>query len=182
VRTALFASVALALSGCGDPLFFAEVEDRQICMTLPGQTIPKAPAGIGEQTVSWQGNLDLGSAIPGLGEKGTTGTIKSVSLRVNSTTDMSVIRHADVKLSALDGETPTRYMHYDVQEQQAADPALLNMTIDDDIDLFERLAGGKKIDYTISFTGQPPTVDWTADITACMSAKVKLDPLEMMKK
>ena len=82
MRTARFAPLALALCACGDPLFFAEVEDRQICMTLPGQTIQKAPAGIGEQTAPpWQGSLDLGSAIPGLGEKGTTGTIKSISLR-----------------------------------------------------------------------------------------------------
>ena len=179
MRTALFASVALALSGCGDPLLFAEVEDRQICMTLPGQSIPMAPPDIGEHTVSWQGSLDLGSAIPGLGDKGTTGSIKSISLQVNSTTDMTKIRRADVELTA-EGQAPTPYMHY--EQQASASPNVLSMTIDDDIDLFARLAGGEKIQYAISFTGEPPTVAWTADITACMSAKVKLDPLEMMKK
>jgi hypothetical protein len=182
VRTLLLSSLALALSGCGDPLFFAEVEDKQICMTLPGQSIPGAPADLAEHTVSWQGKLDLGEALPGLGEKGTTGTIRTVSLRVNSAVDLTAIRHADVELSASDGSPPTPYMHYDAQEQPAADPSVLSMTIDDDIDLFARLAGGKEIGYVISFTGRPPAADWTADITACMSARVKIDPLELISK
>jgi hypothetical protein len=181
VRTALFASLALVLAGCGDPLFFAEVQDKQICMTMPSQTIHGTsvnPGVIGERTASWTGSLDLGSAIPGLGEKGTTGTIKTISLRVNSTTDMTVIRRADVKLAGADGQDPTAYMHYDAAEQTSPDPHVLTMTIDADIDLFTRLAGGKEIQYVIDFTGYPPENDWTADVTACMSATVKIDPLQ----
>ena len=185
MRTALIASLALALAGCGDPLFFAEVEDRQICMTMPSQNIPGTgvnPGLIGERTATWTGSLDLGSAIPGLDTKGTTGNIKTISLRVNSPTDMGVIRYADVRLSGLDGQEPTAYMHYDAAEQTSADSHVLPMTIDADIDLFSRLAGGKQIEYVIEFTGHPPTQDWTADVTACMSAKVKIDPLEAIKK
>lgn len=185
MRTALFASLALALSGCGDPLLFAEVEDKQICMTMPGQTVPGAgqlAALVPEQTVTYDGSLDLGSAIPGLDKKGTSGTIKSISLRVNSDTDMSVIRRAEVNLYSLAGEDATLYMHYDTSEKPTTDPRVLEMLIDADVDLFSRLAGGKAIDYHISFTGKPPAAAWTADITACLSAKVKIDPLEAMKK
>ncbi len=185
MRTALFATLALALAGCGDPLFFAEVEDKQICMTLPSQTIPGTgvdPSVVGERTATWNGSIDLGSAIPGLDTKGTTGTIKTISLRVNSSTDMSVIRLADVKLAGLDGQDPTPYMHYDVAEQTSPDPHVLSMIIDTDIDLFPRLAGGKTIGYVIDFTGYPPSQDWTADVTACLSAKVTIDPLQAIKK
>jgi hypothetical protein len=180
VRTALFASLALALSGCGDPLFFAEVEDRRICMTLPGESIPAAPAGVGDQTVTWQGRFDLGSGIPGLGEKGTTGTIRMVSFSLASTTDVTSITHAEVDLTS-DAGPPTPFMHY-TQQQPVADPNSLSMAIDQDLDLFERLAGGRTIGYAIAFTGRPPTAAWTADITACMSAKVKIDPLQVIKK
>lgn len=185
MRTALFASLALALTGCGDPLLFAEVEDKQICLTMPSQTIPGAgplSPDLPEQTVTYDGSLDLGSAIPGLDTKGTTGTIKSISLHVNSTTDMSVIRRADVNLSSVAGEPATLYMHYDRGQEPTTDPHDLTMIIDADVNLFQRLAGGKSIDYHISFTGSPPAADWTADVVACVSAKVQIDPLEAIKK
>jgi hypothetical protein len=179
VRTALFASLTLALSACGDPLFFAEVEAKQMCITLPSQTIPSAPDISEDHTVRYTATLDLGDGIPGLGEKGTTGTIKATSLRLNSTTDMSVITSARVDLGS-DENQPTPYMHY--EQLPGADPTTLAMIIDQDIDLFARLAESKTIDIVISLTGRPPTESWTADITTCMSAKILMDPLELIKK
>jgi hypothetical protein len=178
VRTALFASLALVLSACGDPLLFAALEEKQMCITLPSQTIPGAP-DVGVHTVSWRGSFDLGSGIPGLGEKGTTGSIKTTSLELKSSTDMRVITSAQLDLSTAEGPAP--YMHYD-QPAEVADPYALSMTIDQDIDLFSQLADGKTIEYTISLNGQPPPADWTADITACMSVQLQVDPLEMIKK
>jgi hypothetical protein len=178
VRTALFASLALALSACGGPLFFADVEEKQMCITLPSQTIPHATTDVGVQTVNFNGSLDLGSGIPGLGKKGTTGTIKMTSLGMQSSTDMRVISSARVDLASDVGQ-PTPYMHY--QQMPGANPNTISMTIDQDIDLFSRLADGKTIQFVIALTGTPPTVDWTSDVTACMSVKIQIDPLEMIK-
>jgi hypothetical protein len=183
MRTARFAPLALALCACGDPLLFAEVEDEKICMTFPRETIPGADQAIvdllGNQKATWHRDLNLGSGIPGLGKKGTTGTIKMISLTVHGDGDITSITDAKVELTDVD--PPTRLMQYK-QQQPVADTTTITMTLDQDVDLFQRLGEGTTIPCDVTLSGRPPPAAWTADITACMSARVKIDPLEMMKK
>ncbi len=178
MRTVLLASLMFALAGCGDPLFFAAVEDPKVCLALPGESVPAAPAGIGPQTARWEGDLDVGSDIPGLDSKGSTGSIKMLSFTVHSSTDMSLITSVQVDISDKEGN-PEHFASY--AQQPSADPNTLSMTIDRDLDLFDRLANGGKLHYAIAFTGSPPKEVWSADFTACLSVEMKIDALKAMQ-
>ncbi len=177
MRTSGVTICLLALAGCGDPLFFADVEDSRICIARPNETVPGAPAEvaalIGERTVEWAGTFDLGSNVPGLNEKGTRAEIRMGSLRLTSTTDMRSVRSA--VLSIPDGKGgAVPLMHYEQPEN--ADPKTIVMALDEDVNLADRLTAGK-LRYTIALTGSPPTESWTSDVTACVSARVKIDAL-----
>jgi len=170
----------LVLAGCGDPLFFAQVKEERICLAMQDRTVPAAPAAaalIGPQTVTWAGDLDLGSKIPGLDKRNAVkGNIRMLSLDVLATTDLSGVREATVTL--LDGAgNPTTFMHY-VPPGPA--PGDLAMTLDEDVNLLDRLDGGV-LHYKIDFTGTPPTTDWAADVQSCLSLDVTIDALEAMK-
>ncbi|OFX25104.1 MAG: hypothetical protein A2V77_05895 [Anaeromyxobacter sp. RBG_16_69_14] len=184
IALTLAVSVSLTLAGCGDPLFFAAVEDRKICMALPGQSVPAVnpPAGIdiGQQTARWEGDFDLGSDIPGLTSKGTTGGIKMLSFTINSSTDMSSI--TEVQLDVSDKEGNLDHLASYAQVPGATDPNTIPMTIDQDLDLFDRMVNGGKLRYAIEFTGSPPTVEWSADFTVCMSVEMQIDALEAIQK
>jgi hypothetical protein len=181
---ALVAPLTLTLAGCGDPLFFAAVEDRRICMALPGQSVPAVnpPAGIviGPQTARWEGDFDLGSDIPGLTSKGTTGSIKMLSFTIDSSTDMSSI--TEVQLDVSDKEGNLDHLASYAQLPGAADPNTIPMTIDQDLDLFDRMVSGGKLHYAIEFIGSPPTVEWSADFTVCMSVKMQIDAMKAIQK
>ncbi len=180
----LATSLALTLAGCGDPLFFAAVEDRKICMALPGESIPgvTVPDGIviGPQTAYWEGDFDLGSDIPGLDSKGTTGSIKMLSFTINSSTDMSSITAVELDVSGKAGDLE-HFASY-AQQPGAVDPSTIPMTIDQDLDLFDRMVNGGKLHYAIAFTGSPPAVAWSADFTLCMSVKMQIDALKAIQK
>ncbi len=191
MRTARLAPLALTLvapltlAGCGDPLFFAAVEDRRICMALPGESVPAAPAipdgiDIGPQTARWEGDFDLGSDIPGLTSKGTTGSIKMLSFAIDSSTDMSSITAVQLDVSDKAGN-PEHLASY-VQQQGTVDPSTISMKIDQDLDLFDRMVNGGKLHYAVEFTGSPPTVEWSADFTVCMSVEMQIDALKAIQK
>ena len=177
-------AASFALAGCGDPLFFAAVEDRKVCLVLPGESVPAVnpPAGIntGSQTARWEGDFNLGSDIPGLDSKGTTGSIKMVSFTINSSTDMSSITAVELDVSDKAGN-PEQFASY-AQQPGAVDPSTISMKIDQDLDLFQRLVNGGKLHYGIAFTGTPPTVAWSADFTVCMSIKMQVDALKAIQK
>jgi hypothetical protein len=180
----LAASLALTLAGCGDPLFFAAVEDQRICMALPGESVPAVnpPAGIdiGQQTARWEGDFDLGSDIPGLDSKGATGSIKMLSFTIDSSTDMSGITAVQLDVSDKAGN-PEQFASY-AQQPGAVDPNTISMKIDHDLDLFDRMVNGGKLHYAIAFTGTPPTVEWSANFTVCMSVKMQIDALKAIQK
>lgn len=168
----------LALSGCSDPLLFAAVEEQRICLLLPAQDVPAAPP-VGDQTVSWEGDLDLGAHIPGLDRPDAVkGSLKMLSLTTTGSTDLSSITAAEVAVTDEAGQM-TAFMHY-TRSAAPADPTRLEMVLDQDLNLLDRLQGGN-LHYAISFHGAPPQVAWTADVESCLSASITLDGLELMK-
>jgi len=168
----------LALSGCSDPLLFASVEETRICLTLPAQDISAAPP-IGDQTVTWSGDLDVGSKIPGLDHPdAVTGSIKMLSLTTAGSTDLSGVAEADVTVNDTNGQA-TPFMHY-TRPAAPTDPTKLEMVLDQDLNLLDRLQAGS-LHYTITFTGAPPQVAWTAEVESCFSVRVTVDALKLMK-
>jgi hypothetical protein len=181
VRTTTFAIALFALSaaGCGDPLFFAEVEEKRICLTQLNQQIPGVPAGVGPQSVAWEGDFDLGSNIPGLDTSGTTGSLRLLSVSVTGSTDLTGITLADVTVTDAAG-VATDLVHY-AQPTPVPDPMRIDMTVAQDVDLLDRVRHGGKLHYSVAFKGSPPTAAWTAAVETCMYAKVKVDALKAMQ-
>jgi len=189
MRTAPLALLALALAGCGDPLFFADVEDRQICLQLPTETIQGTGVNLGTQQFEfkWENDFDLGSQVPGLGDSGTTGSIHVLALDVNSSTDLGLIDHAEVDVSDASGQLEP-FMDYakgsagSMTFDAASGTYDLSMAMAKDLDIFARLEGGR-VHYAITFAmnGVPPTSSWTASVTTCFNAKVKIDFLQAAK-
>ena len=174
MRSYLLAPLALLASACGDPLFFAQVQDPRVCVQVANETIPAAPAGVAG-SVTWQGQFDLGSQIPGLDQSGTTGTVSMLSFEVQSTTDMSGISEVMVDLPSV---ASGHYIDY-TQAPPVQDPNSILMTPTQNANLLPALTDGGLLPYSITFTGSPPTVDWQADLTVCVSVSVEVNFLKV---
>jgi hypothetical protein len=174
------APALLLAAGCGDPLFFAQVQETRLCLALANRSVPAAPAAaaaLGPQTVTWAGDLDLGSKFPGIDKKdAVSGSIRMLSMTVSGSTDLAGVSSAAVTVSDAAG-APTAFMHY---APPSPAPDQLVMTLDQDLNLLDRLQSGV-LHYTITFTGTPPTTAWTADIESCLSLDVTIDALKAMK-
>ena len=182
-RASLVASLALALAGCSGPLVGADIDEPRICLVMKSQTVPGAPIPTGlvipDQTVSWDGDLDLGSKIPGLDKQGAvTGSIRMLSLTTTGSTDLSSVTSADVALVDAAGQ-PTSFMSY-TRPTPVTTPDALDMKLDQDLNLLDAVQGGQ-LHYRITFKGQPPPTSWTADIETCLSAHLTVDALKAMK-
>ncbi len=166
-------------AGCGGPTFFAEVKDSRVCITIPTQQVQGAPAGIGEQTVQLQGDLDLVSGLPGVDKNGLTGEVVMVELGVSSATDLSGVSRAGITIldPGLDGGTPVALQDASYARAPGADPPQLDFTVAAPAaNLLPALtARSGTLRYAVTFTGTPPTSAWTTDVTACVRVNVKAD-------
>jgi hypothetical protein len=187
MRTALYVIVAASLAGCGDPLFFAAVEDQRVCVQITGGQVegvpPDAAAVIGEvSTPPWEREFDLGSQIPGIDSNGTTGDIEIISLTITTPAPGALgnIRRAVVKLSDADGNLEP---YVDYEQPLPGDPnqTTLVLTAVPNLNLLERVRNGGKIKFVTQFTGSPPATPWRADIEACVKTNVMIDILKAVK-
>ena len=186
-RAPLAVAFALTLAGCSGPLLGADVTEPKLCLMLQAVTIPAAPAiptgvTVPDQTVTWTGDLDVGSSIPGLDKAGAvTGAIHMLSLTTAAspaTTDLSSITSASVAVTDATGNALS-FMHY-TRPTPVTTPSELDMVLDDDLNLLDELQGGV-LHYTITFAGLPPTTAWTADIETCFSAHLTIDALKALQ-
>lgn len=184
-RVVLPALVLLAslAAGCGGPPFFAEVQDPRVCVTIPTQQVQGAPAGLGEQTVQLQGDLDLGSGLPGVDQGGLTGEVVMVDLSVTSATDLSGVSRATLTVldPGLDGASPATLQEASYAQAPGSDPHQLSFTVATPaVNLLPALtARSGTLRYAVSFTGTPPTSSWSTDVTACVKVAVKADLTKM---
>lgn len=182
-RSWLVAALTL-LAGCGGPLLGAQIDESRLCLVLPSQTVPAAPtappgAVVPEQTVTWEGDVDVGSVIPGLSDGTVTGSIHALSLTTTAnpaTVDLETISAADVEVIDASGKA-TAIMHY-TRPDPATPTDHLDMTVGQDVNLLPQLKGGV-LQYRITFKGLPPRTTWTADLETCLSANVTIDALEL---
>ncbi len=167
---------ALPIAGCGDPLFFAEVEEERVCLTIHGQEVPASEAG--GQSVKLEDDVDLGSKIPGL-DNGATGSLHLLSLEVTASTDLSGVHSAAVSMSPV-GSAPTNVASY-TQPATMPDPKKVSFTVDGNQDLFQSIQSGK-LHLAIEFAGAPPSTPWSADVDVCLSARIMIDALKAIQK
>ena len=177
------APALLLTAACGDPLFFAQVKEERLCLALANRSVPAAPAVVaafGPQTVTWTGDLDLGSKFPGLDKKeAVKGSINMLSMAVTASTgtDLSGVTTAEGAVADAAGVSTT-FMHY----VPSGEAGKLSMTLDQgqDLNLLDQLDGGV-LHYAVTFSGTPPTTDWNAEIESCLTLDVTIDALKAMK-
>jgi len=182
-RASLVASLAFAVAGCSGPLVGADIDEPRICLVMKSQTVPGAPIpagpGLSEQTVVWDGDLDLGSKIPGLDKQGAvTGDLHMLALTTTGSTDLSNVSSADVALVDAAGNA-TSFMSY-TRPTPVTTPDVLDMKLDQDLNLLDAIQSGL-LHYRITFKGLPPQSSWTADIETCLSLHLSIDALKAMK-
>jgi hypothetical protein len=165
-----------ALAGCGDPLLFAEVESRRVCVARLRASIPGSPAAAGE--VTWSGEVDLGDGVAELRDA-ATGEVRLLGVSVrNASADLGGISAIDVAVAH--GEAvPTPALTYAVPAN-APSPLTQLSAGGGDLDVFSYLEGGV-LRFSVRFSGAPPGTGWTADVEVCASAKVLVDALEVAR-
>jgi hypothetical protein len=171
MRKLLFTALAaFVLSGC----FYVEAEEPSVCKTVPDQSFPGSAVG-GTYDVSQDFNYDFGNELV-LSFNGktvdTTAQILSVTLTAKSgITDFSFIDKAQVTLIDPSGANP------DVQvlayTKASGSPQTATLVVDggDQVDITKYLQGGQ-ITVRIHFNGSAPPGSFTADVKACVYAKV----------
>lgn len=185
MRTNLALGLALlSAAGCGGPLVGADVEVPRICVTVHGQTVPAAPVGLGQQTVSWDGQIDLSEVLADFSKKGaTTGEVRTLEVSMTSTTDMSMLSSAALDVLEPDPADSTGHAMRTLQHasytrpQLVADPNRVDFVVEQPPGnlLGVMLANGNVIQYHARFTGTPPTTPWSTDVMACVYTHVTVD-------
>ncbi len=190
MKTALIASLALTLAACGGPLFYAEVQEQEICIDFPGENAPYSPVPIpATQAISTESSFDVGSQIPGLDKNGTTGSIKVTKLTI--TGDAAALKN-DIQSAEIDLPDDTGTLQPTLTYATAAPTAgaldcptgsatcTISMKVVRQDDLLKALLAAKgALAYKLSLAGQPPTAPWTVDMNVCMTGSVKVDLLKV---
>ena len=183
MRTAAALScLAVLAAGCGDPLLFLEVEEKRVCIIQSGQSIDGPPAGTTypELTGIWDGTYDLGEEIPGVDTPGVTGTLRLTDFVItvaDGTADLSGIDDATTVVTAVSGGAAGARSLLQI-DRARSDATHLVLTGSAGANLLDYLDAGQ-LGYSVQVSGTPPAGTWVAEMQACMSAKVMVDPLAM---
>ncbi len=185
------AVLAAALSGCGGPLLYAELEVPSLKATLPSQEFPASDTG---NSADWcdpnqQSNppciqlttdYDLGGMVPILNEPNVTYDLRLTDVAITLTTasvgtDLSGIQR--VSISALaDPNDPssTVVIAAYVRPPSGNPPTTLSVTGNSNLDLGPYLRGGVlRVHAELVLDSGTPA--FTADVTSGFSLLVKLD-------
>ncbi len=180
MRIACALSVLAVLAGCGDPLFFADVQARKICVTMPSQQIPGAPDITAN--VLKEGDWDLGDDLRKLMSKdGASATIQVLEFTIadaNGQADLTGISDASVVVARTDGTDPVTLLAY-TRPQNDPPQHEIDMS-GQSVDVGTYLDSGK-LHYKVAAHGTLPPTTWTADLQACMHAEVKVDALKAIQ-
>jgi hypothetical protein len=177
MKKILLALSLFSLTGCGGPMFFAEVEVPEVCKSLLAQDFPAAPVPGFQGTLSFPPfTLDFGDSVPLTNDEKLEATIRILSGHLSATSGVSNLDFVDaasIRLLPPASSTlpPLSVVDY---TRPAGAPSSNSIEITDasDPDIFPYVQAGA-ITLEISLTGTLPTTAWSADISACAGAKAK---------
>jgi hypothetical protein len=182
------APIAILLaSGCGGPLFFAELEVPTVRVTLPSQSFPAAndPSALCRDA---QGNVipqcaqtvlayDLGAQVPVITEKGVSYEVRLTSLGIALAandpimSDFGTVTAVTISVVGTGGLPNVVVASY---QQDPLNPAPKSITVAgySNVDLAPYILSGT-LDLKTELHGIPPS--FTADVAGTFYLKVKLD-------
>ncbi len=165
----LVLALVAALSGCGGPLLYAEVEIPQVCLGQGGLPVP----GAGASRIALPVTVPIATQIPLLRTRGidTVVHIDELSLEVSggSGPDLSGIDSATVNLFRSGGEV-VALLHY--TRDPAAGPVSRIVLTGDRLNVAPDLVNGAAR-LEIVAEGRPPAGSWVADLRTCASGRSK---------
>jgi len=171
----VFAVVAASgLSGCGS-LFFAQIEEPDLCKTVSVDFPAAPPGGTSAQAVAV--DLDLHSDLEPFNRSGTTTQLqlKYVEfLAGTGITDFGFVDAAKITLQSTSGASCNLADLVNYQRDPSSAPqTTLTFTAPDAVDLMPCLSAGSASLRT-DFSGRLPTTAWSMDAKACLSGKARI--------
>jgi len=165
----------LALAGCGEPLFSAEVVVDRFCVTqaaCPSDQPPCLPPTLVAGTVTSPQLTIPVQLPPGLRTKGSTVILRLDDGRVTSTTSgvkLDGITSVDLQIQPSSGTaiSAARY----VRAPGAANVATLPLT-GQGVNVADLLQSGNlQVVLSLAASGPPPATTWDAEIELCFYGK-----------
>ena len=169
---------AFAVCGCGS-VFFAEVEEPEVCKTSSAD-FPAAPPG-GTTSQSASTDFDVHGQLSDLDKLDYTGEFVLTSVQVDAKqgiADFSFVDSADLALSGVTDPSCNVSGLVTYQRDPSAPTAASSLTLRpaNSVNLIDCLSAGT-VKIATTFSGRLPTAPWSVDIKACFRASVKVNYL-----
>ena len=177
LRNALLpAALLFALPGC-DNLLFAEVEQPEVCKTLPDRLFDGSTYS---QTLA----VNIGEDLPGFDVSSPDGLdsvfrLTRVDFRAKTgITDFDFVDSARITVLPPEGTDlpPVEVIHF--QRDGADTTDTLSMRGANDVDLYAYLTQGQ-VFVNSELVGRLPASEWSMDMKICLYAKVTADYLKL---
>ena len=172
-RTPILASLLLALAGCGGPVLFAEVEMPSVEVTLPQYQFPSV-VGQASQDITF----DVGATVSIINEPNVDYdlTLNEMTIVLGSGPFTSFDSFDSVKITAIRAGLPDLVLVEYVNPHTATNVQSVTARSSTSADLKPYLDAGKitvHAEFTTDLT--TPAGLWTADVTADLRLRVRLD-------
>jgi hypothetical protein len=162
------------LSGCGS-LFFAQIEEPDLCKTV-SVDFPAAPP-VGTSTQGVAVDLDLHSDLEVFNRSGTTSELELKYVEFFAGTgiaDFAFVDAAKITLQSTSGGSCNLADLVNYQRDPSSPPqATLTFTGPATVDLMPCLSAGSASLRT-DFSGRLPTTSWSMEAKACFSGKARI--------
>ena len=178
VKSLLVLIAAFGVCGCGS-IFFAEIEEPEICKTSSADFSAGPPAGTTTQSAST--DFDVHDQLSDLSKVDYAGEFVLTSVQVDAKqgiADFSFVDRVDFGLSgATDSSCSVPGLvsyQRDPSASTVASPLMLHPA--NSVDLLHCMSAGP-MKINTSFTGRLPTAPWSVEIKACFRADAKVNYL-----
>jgi hypothetical protein len=178
-----FPSIAVAvlaaavLSGCG--VFYAQVDEPELCKTVLADFPAAPPTGTSSQRVSM--NFDLHSDLQSFNHGGTSSNVQLRYVEFDAAqgvSDLGFIDQATIKIQP-NGQAACNLPDLvDYSKDPAVAPqATVSFTESQPIELMPCLSAGSIV-LESDFSGPLPTSAWSMNVKACFSGKARINYLQ----
>lgn len=176
MRAAFIGIVAIAATGCGNPILFAELDEPSICKTIPDVVFDPSVPGT---DLRKDFPLSLKDFLPLFTYEGASTTIQLQELVFNAKegiTDFNSVEQATVTVvgpdgSALPPAVPGQY----AKDASNLPGRTLVLPGQAAVDLVPYMNTEATLNLQNIMTGSLPTNPWTADVRGCLRMKARMN-------
>lgn len=177
IRSLFALAASFAVCGCGS-LFFAQVEEPEVCKTSDADYTASTSTGTSSQSASVE--FDMPSVFTDLKKLDYTGQFALTFAQIDAKQGIADFSFVDRVVFGLNGVTepscsaPNLISYQRQPSDSAASPLVLRPT--DSVDLISCLTAGR-IKLMVTFTGRLPAAPWSITYQACFRASARVNYL-----